>query len=121
MVVTGISIKMYLDDILNTDLHQDYILAAIPSHPSSDVTDLFTCNLPPSDAIRSTVLTKIQQYEHFIFLVNTSGHRVDVKRQSSIILERAKAKNLIVNLRSIVHPNPLCARRPFAGDFRRGR
>ncbi len=104
MVATGIIIKMYLEAILNTDLHQDSILAAIPSHPSSDVTDLFTCNLPPSDATRSAILAKIQQYEHFIFLVNSYGHHVDVKRQSSIILERAKAKNLIVSLRSIVHP-----------------
>ncbi len=103
MVATGTIIKMYLEAILNTDLHQDSILATIPLHPSSDVTDLFTCNLPPSDATRSAVLVKIQQYEHFIFLVNSYGHHIDVKWQSSIILERAKAKNLIISLRLIVH------------------
>ncbi len=36
VAVTGISFKMYLDNMLNNDLHQDSILAAIPSHPLSE-------------------------------------------------------------------------------------
>ncbi len=104
VAVAGISFKMYLDDMLNNDLHQDSILAAIPSHPSSEVTNLLTCNLPPSDAIRSAVLAKIRQNEHFILLVNISGHHMDVKHQLSITMEQAKVEKLVVDLRSILHP-----------------
>ncbi|KAK0429707.1 hypothetical protein EV421DRAFT_1914167 [Armillaria borealis] len=79
-------------------------MKAILSTPSPEIIDGLLHNLPPSDAIRSTVLAKIQECQHFIAMVNRFGHRLVVKDHLFLSMEKAKAEKLLVHLKSILHP-----------------
>ncbi|PBL04197.1 hypothetical protein ARMGADRAFT_1022667 [Armillaria gallica] len=47
-----------------------FFMEDIPLLPSADVMTTLAHNILPSDAVRSAVLAKIQQYERFIVMVN---------------------------------------------------
>ncbi len=95
---------MNLDKMLFNNVVIESFTEAIPLPPSSEVTALLTHNLPPSDDIKSAILVKKKQCEHFISLVNSSGHRLDIKHQSSISVASTETEKLLVDLRSILHP-----------------
>ncbi len=115
MVATGIIIKMYLEAILNTDLHQDSILAAIPSHPSSDVTDLFTCNLPPSDATR--VRNPRENTTIRAFYLLSQQLWPPCGRETTVIYNLGASQGEESYRQSEIDStsNPLCTGRRFAG------
>ncbi len=89
----------------NTSFTNELFLEGIstPSSPSLDVTTMLTHNFPPSDHIRVVILRRIQEYERFLLSLDYE-YSLKGNKESFLSIEKTKAQNRLIDLKSILHP-----------------
>ncbi len=89
----------------NTSFTNELFLEGIstPSSPSLDVTTMLTHNFLPSDHIRVVILRRIQEYERFLLSLDYE-YSLKGNKESFLSIEKTKAQNRLIDLKSILHP-----------------